>query len=281
MRSEAEMMRLILGFAQEREDVRAVIMTGSRADPGAAPDRFQDYDIVYLVNEVAPYRQNPQVPGYFGDTMILQTPDDMGESPGPATSYTYLMQFMDGNRIDLTFRALADLAPILEDSLSLVLLDKDRRFAVPPPTVRSYLPRKPTAKHFTDCSSEFWWLDPYVAKALYRDQIIYAKAVLDGPMRKCLMEMLTWYFGLTTNFRVAAGQFGKHFKAHLPEEFWELLEQTYSDAQPDQVWTALFDMNELFRRLARRVAGAFDFVCPEREDAAVSSFVQQIRDLCR
>src|SRR5215831_1427548 len=120
------MMDSILGFAQERDDVRAVVMTGSRTDPAAAHDRFQDYDITYLVEEVTPYRQNRQVPLYFGDIMILQTPDDMGEPPSPTTtSYAYLMQFTDGNRIDLTFRPVVDVAPILEDSLSLVLLDKD------------------------------------------------------------------------------------------------------------------------------------------------------------
>jgi aminoglycoside 6-adenylyltransferase len=82
------------------------------------------------------------------------------------------MQFTDGNRIDLTFRPVADVAPILEESLSLVLLDKEQRFALPPPTVRSYLPQKPTAKQFADCRNEFWRLNPYVAKGLYRDQAI-------------------------------------------------------------------------------------------------------------
>ena len=60
-----------------------VVMTGSRTDPAAAHDRFQDYDITYLVEEVTPYRQNRQVPLYFGDIMVLQTPDDMGNRPAP------------------------------------------------------------------------------------------------------------------------------------------------------------------------------------------------------
>ncbi len=278
MRSEKEMMELILRFAQERDDVRAVVMTGSRTNPAAARDRFQDYDITCLVEEVAPYRQNPQIPLYFGDLMILQTPDDMGEPPRPSTSYAYLMQFTDGNRIDLTFQPVADVACILEDSLSLVLLDKDRRFALAPPMLRSYLPQKPTAKQFADCCNEFWWLNPYVAKGLYRDQIIYAKAVLDGVMREQLMEMLTWHFGLSTGFQVAGGYLGKHLKTHLARDLWELVERTYSDARPEHVWNALFAMNELFRRVARPVAQAFGFAYPEREDAAVSSFVRQIRE---
>jgi aminoglycoside 6-adenylyltransferase len=257
-----------------------VVMTGSRTDPAAAHDRFQDYDITYLVEEVTPYRQNRQVPLYFGDIMILQTPDDMGEPPSPTTtSYAYLMQFTDGNRIDLTFRPVAEVAPILEDSLSLVLLDKDQRFALPPPTVRSCLPQIPTAKQFADCCNEFWWLNPYVAKGLYRDQAIYAKAMLDGLMREQLLKMLTWQFGLATGFQVAAGHFSKHLKNHIAQDLWELAERTHSDSRPDHIWNALFVMNELFRSVAQQTAEAFGFAYPRREDVAVSSFVRKIRDL--
>jgi aminoglycoside 6-adenylyltransferase len=278
VRTEKEMMQLILGFAEARDDVRAVVMTGSRTNPTAAQDPFQDYDITYLVESVAPYRQNGQVPQYFGDIMILQTPDDMGEAASPTGSYAFLMQFMDGNRIDLTFRALDDTDPILADSLSLVLMDKDRRFALPEPSLRSYVPQKPTAKQFADCCNEFWWLNPYVAKGLYRDQLTYAKTMLDGLMREQLMAMLTWYIGLTTDFRVSVGYFGRHLKTHVARDVWELVERTYPDARPDHIWQALFAMNQLFRRVARPTAEVFGFAYPEREDAAVSLFVRQIRD---
>jgi len=281
MRSEKDMMQLILGFAQEHEDVRAVVMTGSRTNPAAARDRFQDYDITYLVENVEPYRQNGQIPPYFGEIMILQTPDDMGEPPPSTATYAYLMQFMDGNRIDLTFRPADDVGPILADSLSLVLLDKDGRFALAPPAIRSYLPHKPTAKQFADCCNEFWWLTPYVAKGLYRDQLIFAKAILDGLMREQVLKMLTWHLGVTTDFQVAAGYFCKDLKRHISSDFWVLLERSYSDARPDSVWNALFAMNELFRKAARPVAEAFGFNYPEREDAAVSAFVREIQSNCR
>ena len=65
LRSEEQMMELILGFARERDDVRAVVLTGSRANPAAARDPLQDHDITFLVEDVAPYRRNAQVPEYF------------------------------------------------------------------------------------------------------------------------------------------------------------------------------------------------------------------------
>jgi aminoglycoside 6-adenylyltransferase len=278
VRTEEEMMTLILGFARDREDVRAVVMTGSRANPVAKRDRFQDYDITYVVEDLAPYRRNPQIPTYFGDIMILQNPEDMEDAAADPTRYAYLMQFMDGNRIDLTFRPVSGVGAVLADSLSLVLLDKDGCFDLPPPTVRSYLPAPPTAKQFADCCNEFWWVNPYVAKGLCRDQIPYAKAMLDDLLRRQLLRMLTWYVGLKTDFRITVGLAGKDLKRHLSKDLWNVLERTYCDAEPQNIWQALFVMEELFRTTARSVAEAFAFTYCEREDAVVSFFVRELRD---
>ena len=49
MRSEEEMMNLILQVAKDDERVRAVYLNGSRTNPNAPKDRFQDYDVVYVV----------------------------------------------------------------------------------------------------------------------------------------------------------------------------------------------------------------------------------------
>lgn len=273
------MMKLILDFARARDDVRAVVMTGSRANPTTTHDRFQDYDISYLVEDLERYRRNSHVPEYFGDIMILQNPDDMGDAAADRGTYAYLMQFMDGNRIDLTFRPVSDVQAILADSLSVVLLDKDGWLGeLPPPSLGAYLPTRPTAKQFADCCNEFWWVNPYVAKGSYRDQIPYAKAMLDELLRGQMLRMLTWFVGLSRNYQATIGLAGKYLKSHLDSELWNLLERTYSDACPDHIWEALFATDELFRRTARVVASAFGLDYLEPEDAAVSAFIRRIRD---
>src|SRR5512140_1551248 len=101
MRSESEMLDLILETARQDERIRAVILNGSRANPHAPRDIFQDFDIVYLVTGVAPFRNNLPWLERFGELMILQLPDEMQDPPPPDNgSAAYLMQFMDGNRID-------------------------------------------------------------------------------------------------------------------------------------------------------------------------------------
>jgi aminoglycoside 6-adenylyltransferase len=59
MRSESEILELILNTARRDERVRAVIMNGSRINPNAPKDFFQDYDVVYLVTEKDSFLADP------------------------------------------------------------------------------------------------------------------------------------------------------------------------------------------------------------------------------
>ncbi len=281
MRSEKEMLDLILNYARDHDEVRAVVMNGSRVNPNAKKDPFQDYDIVYFVRNVEPFRRNMDVVRYFGEIMILQLPEDMRDPPGEGDGhYTYLMQFMDGNRIDLSFYALERTDVTTKDSLSLVLLDKDNLLGeLPPPSDASYLPQPPNAKAFDDCCNEFWWLNPYVAKSLWREEVIQAQYNLNTWMRPELMKMLRWYFGMQTNFQKAPGKSGKRLKSQLDAQQWALLECTYADAEWEHIWEALFSMDELFRQVAHSVADHFEFNYPEQDDVRISNYVRHVRQL--
>ena len=281
MRSEKEMLDLILNVAENDDSIRAVLMNGSRVNPHAKKDPFQDFDIVYLVRDVEPYRRNKEFISQYGEMMILQTPEDMVDPPAENDGhYTYLMQFLDGNRIDLSFYSLENINACLADSLTVVLLDKDHLIPdLPPPSDRDYLPKPPTAKLFEDCCNEFWWVSPYVAKGLWRDELTYSKQILDVYVREQLMKMLVWYFGVQTDFQKSPGKMGKYFKKCLEPEIWTQLESTYADAQPEHIWNSLFAMGDLFRHTSQYVAKLFGFNYPERDDRNVTDFLRHIRNL--
>ncbi len=281
MRSEQEMLELIVDTARCDERIRAVIMNGSRANPNAPRDIFQDFDIVYVVTDVAPFKNNYEWIKRFGELMILQEPEDMRDPP-PSNDdgFSYLMQFTDGNRIDLGIYPLAKLDEIVKDSLSLLLLDKDgiiEPFA--PANESNYLPQPPTAKAFFNCCNEFWWVCPYVAKGLWREEIIYAKYMFDQVVREELMKMLKWLIGVQTRFSRNPGKFGKYFQGYLEPELWDMLQKTYADASYDLTWEALFTMCDLFRIAAIRVADHFGYSYPHSDDRNVSAHLQHVRVL--
>jgi aminoglycoside 6-adenylyltransferase len=281
MRTEQEILDLIMTFANSDENIRAVVMNGSRANPNAKKDIFQDFDIACLANDLGPYVRNDRIPAYFGEILILQEPDNMQDPPPEGNGhYAYLMQFMDGNRIDLSFHAPEKWKSVTSDSLTIVLLDKDNYTGtIPPASDIDYLPKPPTEKQFQDCCNEFWWISPYVAKGLWRDELTYAKDMMDSAVREQLMKMLVWYFGIKSGFKKAPGKLGKYIKAEVEPEIWSELEHTYSDSSFENIWESLFTMGSLFRRLAKAVASSFGFQYPQRDDDNVSAYLRRIKSL--
>jgi aminoglycoside 6-adenylyltransferase len=282
MRSEQEMLELIVDTARQDERIRAVVLNGSRANPNAPRDFFQDYDVVYFVTDVASFKQDPAWVDRFGELMIMQLPEDMRDPPpGNDEGYTYLMQFTDGNRIDLNIFPLAGISERAKDSLSLLLLDKDGIIGpLATASEHDYLPEPPTAKSFSDCCNEFWWCSPYVAKGLWRGEITYARHMQEV-VREELMKMIVWYIGVKTGFEVNPGKMGKYFQKYLEPELWEMLQKTYADAGYENTWEAVFMMCNLFRIAAVHVADHFGYSYPHSDDGNVSAHLQRVRALPR
>ena len=148
MRSEQQMLDLILTTAQQDERIRAVIMNGSRTNPNVPRDPFQDFDIVYFVTDMTSFTKDHTWIERFGEIMILQMPEAMIDPPPMNDGhFAYLMQFADGNRIDLTLFPLARFHEFEAESLSAMLLDKDGLFTdLPAPSESDHLPMPPTAR---------------------------------------------------------------------------------------------------------------------------------------
>ncbi|HET7580812.1 MAG TPA: aminoglycoside 6-adenylyltransferase [Bacillales bacterium] len=282
MRSEKEMMDLIMGTAEEDERIRAVILNGSRANPNVQKDCFQDYDIVYVVRDIKSFTSDHTWVDRFGERIIMQMPEDMVVPPAENNGrFAYLMLFTDGNRIDLTLVPVEKAKELIDrDSLSILLLDKDQMIdPFPPPTDSDYVVKPPTAKEFANCCNEFWWVSTYVAKALWREEISHAKFIQEVPVRNMLMRMLEWQIGVKTGFTISTGKSGKYFKDYLENETWRQFLKTYPDADCERIWEALFTMCDLFRTVAADVAEHFGFEYPEMDDGRVTAHLHHVRSL--
>lgn len=280
MRTEQEMMDLILGTANEDERIRAVWMNGSRANPNAKQDKLQDYDIVYAVTDVDSFRADPNWIDRFGERVIMQVP-----SPSPwqleNNAVTYLMQFEDVNRIDLNLVPVERLGIIMEsaESLTEVLLDKDQRLPkLPPSSDRDYLVTRPTEKEFLATCNEFWWVTPYVAKGLWREEVLYAKGVLEGPLRNALMQVLDWYVAIEHDFNITTGKFSKDLSNLLDRETWNRLKDTFPTANIDSIWQALESMGDLFHDVAQSCAQQLGFHYNENEEERVRHYITRIKN---
>ncbi len=280
MRSEEEMMAIIMDFVAADPNIRVAALMGSRENPTVERDIFQDYDIGCYVENVDAYKTDRTFFEHFGEIMIMQIPEDMDDPP-PANDghYGFLMQFTDGNRIDLGFAPIESLSE-KQESLTKVLIDKDGIVGdLPLPSDKDFLPEEPTEKSFDERCNEFWWVCPYVAKALWREELIQSKSLIEEVLRPQLMKMLTCYFGIKTGFKKAPGKGAKYIKSALEPELWLKLEGTYVDSMFENTWESLFTMVDLFRTVSQYVANTYGFGYPEEDDRRVTEHLRHVRQL--
>jgi len=277
LRTPDEIIELILNIAKSDENIRAVLMTGSRANKDCPVDIYQDFDVVYFVKEVQPYWDNMAwIEDKFGKPAVIHKPESMELIPPDADgNYMYLMLFPDGNRIDLQITAddyFDDGEP------AILLLDKDGTF--PKLEVKSdfWYIRKPEQKIFSDCCNEFHWCLNNVAKGIARDELSYAMEQLNNCVRSMLIQMLEWYVGVKNNFSVSVGKNGKYFKKLLPADIYERFAKTYSDADYEHMWEAAFEMLYLFGDVARVVAGQLEFKYDEAEEKGIEYYMRWVRN---
>ncbi|KOS59853.1 aminoglycoside 6-adenylyltransferase [Lysinibacillus agricola] len=285
MRTERKMFDLIIDIAQRDERIRAVYMNGSRTNPNASKDIFQDYDIVYVVMEISTFLKDKNWIRIFGDLLMVQEPDkldkDLGEDIDFDRRYTYLMLFTDGNRIDLRLQSTeAMLDEYGEDKLTVPLLDKDHILPkISLPSDNDYYVKKPTKEQFDSCTSDFWWCLQNVAKGIWRDELPYAKLMYEETTRDSLNQIVNWWIGIENDFQVSTGKMGKYFKKYLPVSYWNLYKETYSDSDYKHMWDSIFVACELFRILSKDIANHCHFSYPIEDDENMTAFLKHIKEL--
>ncbi len=283
MRSEKEMYDLILGYANADENIRAVILNGSRANPNRKPDPFNDFDIVYLVRDLTPCKEKAYYKD-FGEILVFERTDESELFKEHFPEFVcYLMQFADGNRIDLTVSSIDRWEVYCyDDRLSVVLLDKDNALPkLPEPNESTHYVKKPTERMFFDCRTEFWWVSPYVSKGLWRGQLLFAQTHMESCIRKMLLQMMKWYAGTLHGFDYSAGKCGDALKDLLPADIWNGYLETFAACTEEDIWRALFKAGELFTELTKRTAKALGFTVTDGYDRRVTSFLIYTKDLPR
>jgi aminoglycoside 6-adenylyltransferase len=276
MRSEEVVLEQILNFALHDENIRAVVMNGSRVNPNIQPDIFCDYDIVCFVQDLEKYVSDQLWIASFGDLVIMQSNRD---DDFPESAIVFLMQFADGVRIDLSFATLDRITAILEDSLTVVLLDKDECLPpIPAPNESSYITKAPTQAEYDQTVNEFWWVSTYVAKGLWRNEPVYAKSAY-VIVQECLNKMINWYLAMQHDWQINTGKYGKKFGKLLPSDLWQELLSTYAGSDEQENWQALMNASQLMRKLSIQVAENLGYSYPMEDDRRVTLYLQKVRSL--
>ena len=167
MRTDQEMLDLILQIAKKLQ-VDAVALSGSRTNQKIQTDEFQDYDVVYVVDNLDNLTRDISWLDQFG-TRIIEQHNILGNRR------LYLMLFEDGNRIDLTLCPKEHMQEWVDSEAGFTVLeDKKGIFETYSPSPERFWIHPASETDFEKTCNEFWWVLAYVVKGIYRKQVIYA-----------------------------------------------------------------------------------------------------------
>jgi aminoglycoside 6-adenylyltransferase len=289
MHQAPEVARQLMQWAKRQDSVRAMLLTSTRANPHASVDLLSDYDVILVVRDIRPFFEDRTWLQDFGQVLV-----SYWDPICPAPDYDIeqvanVIQYADGLEIDFTLWpvellrciAKAKTLPADLDVGYAVLVDKDHLTnEMQAPTYTAYTPRSPTEEEYQKVVEDFFSDAPYMAKCLWRDELMPAKWCLDYDMKhNFLRQMLEWRMELDHGWSVPTGALGKGLKKRLPPEIWSQLESTYVGAGIEKNWDALFKTITLLRQVAIEVADHLGYTYPHDLDQGVTTYMQNIRRL--
>jgi aminoglycoside 6-adenylyltransferase len=268
-----------------------MLLTSTRAVPGAPVDALSDYDVILIVPDIQPFYEDRTWLQHFGQVLVAYW-DPIYPAPEYGIEvFGNVIQYEDGLKIDFTLwpvellqRIAAEPAlPAELDAGYLVLLDKDHLTdGLKGPTYTAYIPTPPADETYQMAVEEFFSDPPYVAKCLWRGELLPAKWCLDTDMKhKYLRQMLEWRLEGDHAWAVPVGALGKGLKKRLPPDIWAQLESTYVGAGMEENWQALLKTMALFRQVAVEVADHLGYEYPHDLDQRVTTYVQQVQRLAQ
>ena len=251
MRAETEMLNRILQIAKTIQ-VEAVTMSGSRTNSKALKDEFQDYDVVYVVDDFDNLTSDLSWLNQFGKRIIEQevTLDHRR---------LYLMLFEDGNRIDLTLCPKEHIKEWVESEADYtVLKDEKGLFESYTTNPQRYWITPATETDFEKACNEFWWVSAYVVKGICRNQLVYATDHLYGICQQELLKVLAWQVA-SDKGTVDIGKNYKYLFNYLPTEKEKEFSDLLDFSSVEKLTQSLFATMKFFHQEAQSLAQKMGF----------------------
>ena len=251
MRTEAEMLDVILKTAETLQ-VEAVAMSGSRTNQKTSKDEFQDYDVVYVVDDFDNLMSDLSWLDYFGKRIIEQ-------EVVLDHRRLYLMLFEDGNRIDLTLCPKDHIQEWVDSEAGFTVLeDPEHLFEPYSQNLERYWTSPASAIDFEKACNEFWWVSAYVVKGICRKQVIYATDHLYGICQQEFLKILAWQVASNRGV-VDIGKNYKYLFNYLPTEKEKEFSNLLDFSSIEKLSQSLLATMQLFHQEAQRLAQKLDF----------------------
>jgi aminoglycoside 6-adenylyltransferase len=185
------MIDLVARWAEERPDVRAALLVGSRARTSEPADEWSDYDFVLLLEDPQPYIDDAGWLTAFGRPLLTFL-----EPTAVGAFVERRVLFDNGQDADFTLLPASAVELIGHDDVAAVF-GRGYRVLVDRAGVASRIRTKSPAPSRADgdyaqLSNDFWYHAILAAKKLRRGELFVAKQTCDGYLKALTVQLLAW-----------------------------------------------------------------------------------------
>ncbi|MBN1402736.1 MAG: aminoglycoside 6-adenylyltransferase [Anaerolineae bacterium] len=274
----------VAAWAEADDNVRAVLIIGSRARSDHPADAWSDLDLLVLAEDPAPFAASAGWLAAIGEawlTFIEPTPDGGRERR---------VLFAGGLDVDFALDRVQDvrrmldagqLHPMVRDLLRRgvrALVDKDglaARLAALDLGEPSWKP--PDVAAFQNLTHDFWYHTVWTAKKLRRGELWMAHSCCDSYMKGRLLQMLAWHARAAGDPARDTWMQGRFLEEWADPRAVAALRGAFAQHDVEDVWRALEASMNLFAWLGRETAAALGYAYPTEGEAHARAVVAQLR----
>jgi aminoglycoside 6-adenylyltransferase len=271
------MLSRIVGWASDRDDIRTVILTGSRARNDGRVDEDSDYDVELFTTDLRLYETDTAWMAEIGRVWVYLAL----ELPTDARYRMRLVVFDGGHKVDFGFAPTVVLDEMVaRRSVSdiynrgyRVLLDKDgRAAALPRATGTSPARALPTEAEFRAAVAEFWFEAFHIPKLIDRNDLWVVK-MRDWTMKRLLLEMIEWHAVAGRGPTHDVWHIGTRLEEWAAGDVWVRLHDVFGLFGKRHAWRALIATTSLFRDVSKETATLLGLAYPESVDTAITGYI--------
>ncbi len=270
----------IVAWAEGDSNVRALIMTGSRARGDGRVDEFSDLDIEIIADDPEPLMRDDGWWRAFG-RVLVHLPTIIRPR-----HETRLVFYEGGMKVDFSICGRERVGVMVESHALTrlyergyrVLLDKDGMTGRLPAATGSFMPNElPAQAAFAAVVEEFWFEAAHIPRYILRGELWVVK-FRDWTMKQLLLKMLEWHAIARSEQPVDVWHIGTHMQDWVDEATRAEMRTSFGAFDAGSSWRALLATMALFRRLAPETAAALELRYPAEADDGVSGYIAGFRD---
>ncbi|HWI49369.1 MAG TPA: aminoglycoside 6-adenylyltransferase [Rummeliibacillus sp.] len=275
-----DIIKQFILYGESDENIRAVLIVGSRARQDKPADKWSDLDLVIFAN-------NP-------DQLLLNT-DWIERIDRPYI--TFLEQtavgegkerrvlFEDGLDVDFAvlpsksinkFINTSEVQEVLSRG-NRVLIDKDdiTRNLINKTPVNNFI--KPTYDDLINDINDFWYHAVWAAKKLCRGEILIAKSVCDGYMKQLLIKMIKLQSKIKNGVQFDTWHGYRFFEEWANPYVIDKFKNVFSYYDEQDIWSALKNTMILYREISVDVSTLLKYKYPHEADRFASDFIEKLQ----